>query len=211
MNKELQHYYLQQMGIELWQERTAGSGQQPDFDDLDRLCQEVASCQKCGLCKTRTQTVFARGNPKAKLMVIGEAPGYHEDQQGKPFVGRAGGLLDQMLKSIGFAEEDVYIANVLKCRPPDNRDPSGEEIVKCSQYLSRQIALVKPAALLAVGRFAGQFLLKNNASMAQMRSNTHYYENTPCIVSYHPAYLLRKPLDKKKAYSDLLQLKTLLC
>ncbi|MCE3043912.1 uracil-DNA glycosylase family protein [Legionella sp. 16cNR16C] len=210
MNKELQQYYLQQMGIELWQERSEEMAKAPDSDDLNVLCQEVASCQQCALHKTRRQTVFARGNSKARLMVIGEAPGYHEDQQGKPFVGRAGGLLDQMLKSIGFSEDDVYIANVLKCRPPDNRDPNGDEIVRCSQYLTRQIAIIKPVALLAVGRFAGQFLLKEALSMAQMRSSVHHYEGTPCIVSYHPAYLLRKPMDKKKAYKDLLQLKTLL-
>ncbi|WP_131795006.1 uracil-DNA glycosylase [Fluoribacter gormanii] len=207
MSDTLNRYYLQAMGIDLWVLRKPNpSGGQ----DLSALAQEVAACTRCALHKTRTQTVFFRGSPQAKLMIIGEAPGFYEDQQGQPFVGKAGSLLNQMLQSIEMVEEDVYIANVLKCRPPNNRDPQADEIAQCSSYLARQIELVQPHLILALGRFAGQFLLNKPLPLKQLRNTLHHYHNIPFIVSYHPAYLLRNPADKKKAYFDLVTAKKLL-
>ena len=158
MSEALRQYYLQQIGIQTWVSRTSSA----EKSDLQQLAAVVASCTRCPLHQTRTQTVFARGNPNARLMVVGEAPGYHEDKQGLPFVGKAGGLLNKMLNSIGFNAEDVYVANVLKCRPPENRDPVAEEIQQCAGYLAQQIALVQPALILAVGRFAAQNLLQQS-------------------------------------------------
>jgi uracil-DNA glycosylase family 4 len=166
----------------------------------------VSACTACPLHVSRTQTVFGVGNQQANLMIIGEAPGFHEDQQGQPFVGRAGQLLNAMIKSIGFERDQVYIANILKCRPPNNRDPQAPEVKQCTPFLDRQIALLQPSLLLAVGRIASHYLLQTQASLESLRSKIHYYgENkTPLIVTYHPAYLLRNPIDKKKAYMDLL-------
>ncbi|MCW8408150.1 uracil-DNA glycosylase [Legionella sp. PATHC035] len=207
MSDPLNRYYLQAMGIDLWELRRA----HPSCEQgLSALAKEVAACTRCSLHKTRTQTVFFRGSPNAKLMIIGEAPGFYEDQQGLPFVGKAGNLLNQMLHSIEMQEHDVYIANVLKCRPPDNRDPQIEEITQCSSYLARQIELIQPHLILALGRFAGQFLLNQPLPLKQLRNTLHHYNNIPFIVSYHPAYLLRNPADKKKAYRDLLTVKQLL-
>lgn len=163
----------------------------------------VSECTACSLHTTRTQTVFGVGNENARLMIIGEAPGFHEDKQGEPFVGRAGQLLTAMLKAIGFARTDVYIANILKCRPPNNRDPQAEEVASCTRFLNQQIALVQPTLLLAVGRIAAHYLLQTKASLESMRNKTHLYGNTPLIITYHPAYLLRNPIDKQKAFLDL--------
>lgn len=207
MSDELANYYLQSMGIEIWVRRESAPSSERQLSDLTT---EVASCTRCSLHKTRTQTVFSRGNPKAKLMIIGEAPGFYEDQKGQPFVGKAGSLLNKMMHSIGMTEQDIYIANVLKCRPPNNRDPALEEISQCSSYLTRQIKLIEPHLILALGRFSGQFLLDKPLPLKQLRDTLHRYENTPFIVSYHPAYLLRNPSDKKKAYIDLLAVKKFL-
>jgi DNA polymerase len=173
---------------------------------LDALRQCVADCTACTLHATRTQTVFGVGNQQATLMVIGEAPGFHEDKQGEPFVGRAGQLLTAMLNSIGFSRDDVYIANILKCRPPENRDPTLEEVAKCTPFLNQQIALIQPRLLLAVGRVAAHYLLGSKQSLESLRNQIHSLGDsaTPLIITYHPAYLLRSPSDKKKAYSDLL-------
>ncbi|STX51361.1 C-terminal part of DNA polymerase, bacteriophage-type [Legionella busanensis] len=207
MAKKDHVYYLQQMGIDVWTSRQTNTCSNKLID----LAETVANCTKCPtLYQNRTQTVFSRGNPSAKLMIIGEAPGFNEDKQGLPFVGRAGTLLNQMLNSIGLNEDDVYIANVIKCRPPENRDPRPEEIAQCSGYLIQQIKLVAPKLLLALGRFAGQFLLKELQALNRMRNTVHSYKNIPFIVTYHPAYLLRKPSDKKKAYIDLLAVRELL-
>ena len=177
---------------------------------LSALAKEASGCTRCPLHKTRKQIAFSRGNPQAKLMIIGEAPGFYEDQQGKPFVGKAGGLLNLMMHSVNLFENDFYIANVLKCRPPNNRDPLLEEIVQCSNYLEQQIALIRPDLILALGRFAGQFLLNKPAALNQLRNTVHYYKEIPFMVSYHPAYLLRRPADKKKTYADLLAVKRFL-
>lgn len=197
---DLNQYYLQTMGIDRWLVRDNGSCKKK----LEELAKKVASCTDCLLHKTRSNTVFARGNFQAKLMIMGEAPGFYEDKQGLPFVGKAGQLLNSMLQSIGMSEDDIYIANVIKCRPPDNRNPTVEEVAKCSHYLSEQIELVKPSLLLALGRFAGEFLLKRVAPIHQLRQTIFHYEGIPAMVTYHPAYLLRNPKDKSKAYADLL-------
>lgn len=170
------------------------------------LQQRVAACTACSLHAGRTQTVFGVGNPKANILFIGEAPGLHEDQQGEPFVGRAGQLLTAMLKSIGLSRSDVYIANILKCRPPENRDPKAEEIATCTPFLKEQITQINPRLLVAVGRIAAHYLLQTKASMESLRQKQFVYAptETALIATYHPAYLLRKPIDKKKAYDDLL-------
>jgi len=168
------------------------------------LKQLVSGCVKCGLHKTRTQTVFGVGDPGAQWMLIGEAPGAEEDRLGDPFVGQAGRLLDNMLAAIGLdRRKNVYIANVLKCRPPGNRNPEPEEVAKCSPHLLRQIELVNPKLILAMGRFAAQTLLETDASIASLRGRLHRYAGRPCIVTYHPAYLLRNLPDKAKAWADL--------
>lgn len=165
----------------------------------------VRTCQACGLHPTRTQTVFGVGNREARWMIIGEAPGAEEDRQGEPFVGRAGQLLNAMLKAIGLAREQVFIANILKCRPPGNRDPRPEESSCCKPYLFRQIELVNPTLLLCVGRIAAQTLLETDTPIGQLRGKVHTLASgRPVIVTYHPAYLLRSPLEKRKAWQDLL-------
>ena len=163
----------------------------------------VRTCTKCPLHATRTQTVFGVGNRNARWMFIGEAPGADEDRQGEPFVGRAGQLLNAMLFATGLKRGDVYIANVLKCRPPSNRDPQPEEVARCEPYLLRQIELIRPALIVALGRHAAHSLLKTEAPLARLRGQRLSYHGTPLIVTYHPAYLLRNPADKRKAWDDL--------
>lgn len=171
----------------------------------------VRDCTHCKLCKTRTNTVFGVGNSKAPLMIVGEGPGADEDAQGYPFVGRAGKLLDEMLRSIGryrgeaVPEKAVYIANVVKCRPPNNRDPEPDEVEACRPYLDQQIRLLKPKLIVALGRIAAQRLLSTDAALSKLRGPLYEYgpENTPVLVSYHPAYLLRSPGEKAKSWQDL--------
>jgi uracil-DNA glycosylase len=164
----------------------------------------VSGCTKCGLHKTRTQTVFGVGDENADWMLIGEAPGAEEDRLGDPFVGQAGKLLDNMLAAIGLSRRaNVYIANVLKCRPPGNRNPAPEEVEKCTPHLLQQIELIRPKLILAMGRFAAQTLLDSDASIAALRGRVHRYAGVPLIVTYHPAYLLRTLEDKAKAWEDL--------
>jgi DNA polymerase len=169
-----------------------------------KLKQEVPACTACGLHKGRTQTVFGVGDENADWMLIGEAPGAEEDRLGEPFVGQAGKLLDNMLAAIGLSRaENVYIANVLKCRPPGNRNPEPEEVAKCSPYLIGQIRLIQPKLIIAMGRFAAQTLLATDATIASLRGRVHQYAGVPLIVTYHPAYLLRNLPDKAKAWADL--------
>jgi len=202
---------LDAMGVTAWVARAAPSpaSNAPDRPDapagLDWSALEdaVRGCRQCGLCESRTQTVFGTGDRKARLMVIGEAPGAEEDRQGEPFVGRAGQLLNSMLAAAGFARGDVFIANVLKCRPPHNRDPSNEEVAQCLPYLRRQIELVQPDAILCVGRIAAQRLLGRDEPLARMRGRVHEVAGRPVVVTYHPAYLLRSPGEKRKAWTDL--------
>ncbi|HEY2464436.1 MAG TPA: uracil-DNA glycosylase [Steroidobacteraceae bacterium] len=173
--------------------------------DWDELRVRVAACTRCSLSATRTQTVFGVGNPHADWLIVGEAPGAEEDRRGEPFVGRAGQLLNSMLHAIGLAREQVYIANVLKCRPPGNRDPSPSEAAECLPYLERQIALLKPKIMLAVGRIAAQNLLRTEKTLGALRQQVHRFglSQVPLVVTYHPAYLLRTPTEKRKAWEDL--------
>lgn len=177
--------------------------------DWPALREAVAGCQACALCESRKNTVFGVGHTSAEWMIVGEAPGEQEDKQGEPFVGAAGQLLDAMLQAIGLtrAEADaahqVFIANTLKCRPPRNRNPQPEELAQCAPFLHRQIALVRPQVLLAMGRFAIQQLLGRDEPIGRLRGQVHDYHGTPVIVTYHPAYLLRQPTEKAKAWEDL--------
>ncbi len=173
--------------------------------ELDSLAKQVAACQQCSLHATRTQTVFGVGNPNADWLVIGEAPGADEDRQGEPFVGRAGKLLNSMLLAMGLPREQVFIANILKCRPPNNRDPRADEVTACETYLCQQIDLIRPKIILVVGRIAAQNLLKLETPIGKMRGNCYQYQDSelPVVVTYHPAYLLRSPREKRKVWEDL--------
>lgn len=174
-------------------------------ESWEALRERVLCCKRCRLYQTRTQGVFGVGDPQAQLMLIGEAPGAEEDRRGEPFVGRAGKLLDEMLRAIGLSREAVYITNVLKSRPPNNRDPQPDEVAACEPYLRRQLELVAPCVILALGRIAAQYLLKSTQSLGRLRGEWHSYgpRSTPLRVTYHPAYLLRSPADKHKAWQDL--------
>jgi uracil-DNA glycosylase len=218
--------YLQALGIETWQLR-AGEAQAapppPQFQgaapalvavpapagvpaDWEGLQAAVATCRKCRLCETRTNTVFGVGPRQAPLMVVGEGPGADEDAQGEPFVGRAGKLLDEMLRAIGRSRKnDTFIANVVKCRPPGNREPAEDEAEACRPYLEQQLRLVRPKLIVALGRIAAQRLLASDTPIGKMRGQTYQWgpEATPLIVTYHPAYLLRNPADKAKSWEDL--------
>ncbi len=223
-----QQQYLKEMGVELWIDRhsevvklaedinVSNSSeadspervQQPVQDLPEKfvtLNKEVSVCEKCELHKARTQTVFGVGNADADWLIIGEAPGADEDRQGEPFVGRAGQLLNSMLLAMGLQREQVFIANILKCRPPNNRDPKPEEVIACEVYLRQQIALIKPKIILAVGRIAAQNLLKVDTPIGKMRGNRYQYPDSelPVVVTYHPAYLLRSPREKRKVWEDL--------
>ena len=220
--------YLQAMGIDVWLPRDAEDEAADAADDStggasgpigaeapptspptsapadwDELRQCVAGCTRCGLSQSRTNTVFGVGNTDADWMIIGEAPGAEEDRQGEPFVGRAGKLLDQMLFAIGQSRERVFIANILKCRPPNNRDPKPDEAAACREYLEQQISLVRPRIILAVGRIAAQNLLGSDDPVGRMRGRAHELNGIPLVVTYHPAYLLRSPTQKRKSWSDL--------
>jgi uracil-DNA glycosylase len=200
---------LSTLGVERYVARRAppagSDSDAPAALDWPALEQAVAGCQKCGLAATRTQTVFGVGDRNAQWLIVGEAPGAEEDRQGEPFVGRAGQLLNSMLKAIGLSRGEVYIANVLKCRPPHNRDPAPGEVACCLPYLHRQIALIQPRLILCVGRIAAQNLLATDLPLARLRGRVHHLEPfaVPVIVTYHPAYLLRSPGEKRKAWIDL--------
>ncbi len=213
--------YLDAMGIDSWRLRGAApltQAQPPGGDpavvvgtpdvaglDWEALRARVAACSACSLSTSRTQTVFGVGDPAARWLIIGEAPGAEEDRRGEPFVGRAGQLLDAMLRSLGLSRQQVFIANVLKCRPPGNRDPRPEEARACAGFLHRQIALIRPAVILAVGRISAQNLLGVEETLGKLRQQVHRFgpAQTPLIVTYHPAYLLRSPGEKRKAWEDL--------
>lgn len=211
------------MGVDVWlprapvavaptgPEAVAGNDDDPAAA-WDALAAEVAGCRRCKLCDSRTQTVFGVGDRSSRLMVIGEAPGADEDRQGEPFVGRAGKLLDQMLRAMGWPREQVYIGNLLKCRPPNNRDPQLDEVAACEPYLHRQIELVHPDLLLVLGRVAAQNLLKTELPIGKLRGQVHRYGplQTPLVVTYHPAYLLRSPREKARAWADLKRARALL-
>jgi uracil-DNA glycosylase family 4 len=224
--------YLEALGVELWTSRprsaaaVTGAPPEPgepapppvrqpeapaavaepaDEAQWEALRVEVSGCTLCELSRTRTQTVFGVGNRRAELLVIGEAPGADEDLQGEPFVGRAGQLLNSMLRALGSPRETVYIANVLKCRPPGNRDPKPAEVACCLPYLQRQVDMIQPRLMLAVGRIAAQNLLATDTPIGRLRGQVHRFGTraTPLIVTYHPAYLLRSPSEKRKSWVDL--------
>lgn len=203
--------YLRAMGIDVWIPKDQADAD-PDIEvaeapvndlDWDELKAAVSGCTRCPLHESRTQTVFGVGSPNADWMIIGEAPGAEEDRRGEPFVGRAGKLLDEMLRAIGASRDSVFIANVLKCRPPNNRDPKPDESTACRSHLERQIELVQPKIILAVGRVAAHLLLDTDEPVGRMRGKVHQLGDTPLIVTYHPAYLLRSPSQKRKSWDDL--------
>src|SRR5215475_13359342 len=212
---EQRREYLEAIGIELWVARGAdplprpAAPAEPDAAVAARweaLRSEVRNCTRCPLHLTRTQGVLGVGPKRSDWLVVGEAPGAEEDRRGEPFVGAAGQLLDAMLRAIGLDRStNVYIANILKSRPPNNRDPKPEEVAACLPYLVRQIALLQPKLILAVGRIAAQNLLGTEAPLGRLRGQVHRFGelNTPLVVTYHPAYLLRTPADKRKAWEDL--------
>lgn len=223
MNKHQE--YLQAMDIQLWQERDVKSSGQVmtskntlkppvDQSEWQVLQQQVRTCTLCELHKTRKNTVFGEGNIQADLMFVGEAPGANEDLQGKPFVGRAGMLLNEMLHAIGLDRQDVFIANILKCRPPNNRDPLPHEVACCTPYLQKQIITIKPKLIVALGRIAAHFLLETKEPLTRLRGKIHSYGEgeykTPLLVTYHPAYLLRSPKEKSKAFLDLIKIQNAL-
>jgi uracil-DNA glycosylase len=223
MNSAQRREYLEALGLSTWVARGAAAPA-PQFPpeaarqpasaageireagvDWPELRSRVAACTRCALSATRTQTVFGVGNLRAEWLIVGEAPGADEDRTGEPFVGRAGQLLNSMLRAVGLTREQVYIANVLKCRPPGNRDPIFSETVECLPYLERQIALLKPKIMLAVGRIAAQNLLRTEKTLGSLRQQVHRFGmgQVPLIVTYHPGYLLRTPTDKRKTWEDL--------
>ena len=210
--------YLEALGLDLWVPRARAPATPstaarvapppaapPVDDDWQSLAGEVRGCVQCGLAATRTQTVFGVGNRQAELLVVGEAPGAEEDARGEPFVGRAGQLLNAILCAMRWPRESVYIANILKCRPPGNRDPKPEEVQCCLPFLHRQIALIQPLMILAVGRIAAQNLLATDTQIGKLRGVVHDFgaRHTPLIVTYHPSYLLRSPGEKRKAWTDM--------
>lgn len=229
---EKRRWYLEAMGIEQWVPRPTSSDlsrptmmisetmstysynreaaiAQMDWDTLEET---VKTCTVCPLHQSRTQAVFGVGRRDAELLIIGEAPGANEDKQGEPFVGRAGQLLNAMLEAIGLQRADIYITNILKSRPPQNRDPLPEEIAVCTPYLLRQITLIRPKVLLALGRIATHYLLETTTPMGKLRGKQFAYGplKTPLLVTYHPAYLLRSPREKRKAWQDMQLLRQLL-
>ncbi len=208
--------YLQALGIDVWVPR--GQAAEPTMvggeatvssdtlmPDWEELRTTVAGCTLCSLHRHRTQTVFGVGSRQADWMIIGEAPGAEEDRRGEPFVGRAGKLLDEMLRAVGLDRSTAFITNILKCRPPNNRDPAADEAAACRGYLERQIDMVNPRLILAVGRIAAQQLLHCDTPVGRMRGRVHALNNrqVPVVVTYHPAYLLRSPSQKRKVWEDL--------
>jgi uracil-DNA glycosylase len=174
-------------------------------ETLEEIRAELEGCERCSLCRGRRNIVFGVGNPRAKVVFVGEAPGREEDEQGEPFVGEAGRLLDRILFAMGLQREDVYICNVEKCRPPGNRDPLPEEIEACEPYLKRQLAAIRPCLIVALGRFAAQTLLRDTAPITRLRGQWRQYEGIPLMPTYHPAYLLRNPSSKKEVWEDMKQ------
>ncbi|MFP4623891.1 MAG: uracil-DNA glycosylase family protein [Gemmatimonadota bacterium] len=182
---------------------TRTSGERAGEGPLAALEAEARGCVKCRLSERRTQVVFGRGSPSARLVIVGEAPGGEEDRTGLPFVGRAGKLLDLLLLSVGFERGSVYICNVLKCRPPNNRDPQPDEVATCAPYLHAQLEAIQPAVLLALGKFAAQMLTGTETSIGRLRGRVHEYRGIPVVATYHPAYLLRSPHATRKTWQDL--------
>jgi len=187
----------------IYVKRNTRSNKAEKVEELKKLEEQVKKCRKCELCNERTNVVFGTGNSDADLMFVGEAPGYYEDVQGEPFVGKAGQLLTKIIESIDLARSDVYIANILKCRPPGNRNPNANEIVLCSPHLIKQIEIINPKIICALGTFAAQTLLNTTDSIGKLRGRFFEYQGAKFLATYHPAYLLRNPGDKKKVWVDI--------
>jgi len=210
--------YLRDLGVEslpvartVAAQRAVGtSSAGADGETLEDVRCELGDCRRCGLSAERTQLVFGVGNPNARLLLVGEAPGREEDQQGEPFVGEAGRLLDRILFAMGMRREEVYICNVLKCRPPNNRDPQPDEVATCEAFLIRQIAAVKPQVIVALGRFAVQSLLQSKTPISRLRGEWQSYQGVPLMPTYHPAYLLRNPEGKRDVWEDMKEVLRLL-
>ncbi len=229
ITEQQRQQYLHAMGIEVWQKRANKNAElanpastlslnmdeePPPAENRWRILeQQVSHCQACVLGEQRTQSVLGVGHRQADWMIIGEAPGADEDRQGEPFVGRAGQLLNAMLFAAGFARSDVYICNIVKCRPPQNRDPRPEEVAHCATYLQQQIEWVQPKLILAVGRIAAQQLLQSTEPVGRLRGKIHQWgeKEISLVVTYHPAYLLRSPREKRKAWADLKLALTVVC
>ncbi len=221
---DLRKQVLQDMGIDVWQLRSNAEAAEPvsndqpassndmNADTWAALQNKVQDCQLCSLSKSRTQTVFGSGNTQADLLLIGEAPGAEEDRQGQPFVGKAGKLLDAMMFAIGLQRDQVYICNVLKCRPPNNRNPQPAEVDSCSSFLQSQLELIKPKVILALGRFAAHSLLHTDIPIYKMRENSNLLPGSeiPVVVTYHPASLLRSPEQKAQSWQDLCRVSKML-
>ena len=186
-----------------------GAADAAPTEALETIQAEVAACQACSLHETRTNTVFGAGNAGASLVFIGEAPGADEDRQGQPFVGRSGQLLGKIIEAIGFTRDDVFICNILKCRPPNNRDPQREEVTACESYLKRQLAVLRPRVICCLGRVAAQTLLGTEASLGKLRKSVHFYEGIPVMATYHPAALLRNPDWKRHTWEDVRKMRAL--
>ena len=202
--------YLSDLGIENLCKNAAGGELTQDInttasleETLDAIRQDLGDCQRCGLGASRKKLVYGVGNPSARLVLVGEAPGREEDQKGEPFVGEAGRLLDKILQAMGLQRADVYICNVLKCRPPDNRDPQPEEVATCEAFLVRQIAAIKPQVIVGLGRFAVQSLLQSKVPISRIRGEWQSYHGIPLMPTYHPAYLLRNPEGKRDVWEDM--------
>lgn len=209
-NARSQLEYQSDLGMETVKNEPA-AGKQPDYlltgetlkETLDAVRNELGDCQRCGLGSSRTELVYGIGNPNARLVLVGEAPGHEEDQKGEPFVGEAGRLLDKILQAMGMQREDVYICNVLKCRPPNNRDPQPDEVATCEAFLVRQIAAIKPQVIIGLGRFAVHSLLKTKIPISRIRGEWQSYHGIPLMPTYHPAYLLRNPEGKRDVWEDM--------
>lgn len=205
-----QRAILDEMGIGVWVRRNrpvpaaqSPAAGVPEEGAWEHLQEAVRHCVACALHRSRTQAVFGTGSVAARWMIVGEAPGAEEDRQGEPFVGAAGKLLNEMLRAVGVERDAVFIANVLKCRPPANRNPQPQEVAQCEPYLARQVALVKPKIIVAMGRFAVQSLLRTEEPIGRLRGRVHRYRGRPVVVTYHPAYLLRSPAEKARSWADL--------
>ena len=177
----------------------------PGSEALDAVFNDLGDCQRCGLGASRTKLVYGVGNPNARLVLVGEAPGREEDLQGEPFVGEAGRLLDRILQAMGLHRDDVYLCNVLKCRPPNNRDPQPDEVATCEAFLVRQLAAIRPQVIIGLGRFAVHSLLKTNAPISKLRGEWQSYQGIPLMPTYHPAYLLSNPEAKRDVWDDMKQ------
>ncbi len=173
------------------------------LDSLDKIASDLSNCKRCKLCSGRNKIVLGEGNPKAQLVFVGEGPGEQEDLQGRPFVGRAGQLLDKMIEAMGMKRSDIFIANVVKCRPPENRNPEPDEIASCSPFLFRQLDALQPKVVVALGKFAAQTLLQTEERISEIRGKIFPYRGSKLIPTFHPAYLLRNPSSKREAWEDL--------